>query len=240
MRVEFLRPYLRAIRSFTRIPLTGALDPGPTDSAQVREAAIHWPGAGVLVGSAAAIVFAACGLLLQDNPFAPLACAVLGTMVSVALTGAAHEEGLLRLAEERGRHGAIVVFMALSGKLALLAVLASQSPVSVLLALPAGHCVSRLVPLHFLSTDSERLPDSMPGRSWVVAIGWCAAPLLVAAAIDLGFAVLGLLAAAGAAWAVTRWLRSRELQRRGEALDLMQQAAELAFYFGAAVGWALG
>lgn len=163
---QFLRHYLLSLQFFTRIPVTGRLaDWVGFSPAKLRASAAHLPGVGVLVGGAAALASWLLLALLPASPFAPLVAAVLGTVLSVLMTGAFHEDGLADVADglggtlsrERaleimkdsrvGAFGAIAVVLALLAKVSLLALLGSLHGAVLCVALFTGHVVSRFWPL---------------------------------------------------------------------------------------------
>ena len=168
---QFLRHYLLAIQFFTRIPITGRLAAWVGYSPQMlRASAAHFPGVGVLVGALVAVLTAVLLVFLpQDSPLSPLAAAVLGTIFSVMLTGAFHEDGLADIADglggttggienrERalaimkdsrvGAFGAIAVALVLLAKVALLAVIGDVNPEVMVVGIFIAHVVSRTFPL---------------------------------------------------------------------------------------------
>ncbi|MDZ7918719.1 adenosylcobinamide-GDP ribazoletransferase [Rhodoferax sp.] len=163
---QFLRHYLLSLQFFTRIPVTGRLaDWVGFSPAMLRASAAHLPGVGWLVGGAVALATWLLLALLPASPFAPLVAAVLGTVLSVLMTGAFHEDGLADVADglggtlsrERaleimkdsrvGAFGAIAVVLALLAKVSLLALLGSVHGAVLCVALFAGHVVSRFWPL---------------------------------------------------------------------------------------------
>ena len=98
--IRFIRHYLLAVQFFTRIPVTGRLAEWVGFSPDMlRASAAHFPGIGVLIGGAAAAVFALLVLLLPDTPFTPLVAAALSTVATVWLTGGFHEDGLADVAD---------------------------------------------------------------------------------------------------------------------------------------------
>ncbi len=103
-RVSFLRQYLFAIQSFTRVPVTGTLaDWVGSSPDMLRASAAHFPGVGWLVGIVACAAFALLGLALPDTPLTPLAAAVGCTVATAWMTGAVHEIGLARTADGLAR-----------------------------------------------------------------------------------------------------------------------------------------
>lgn len=175
---QLTREYLLAVQFFTRIPITGRLADWVGFSPELlRASTAHFPGIGVLVGAAAAAVYALLLALLPDTTFTPLVAAVLSTVVTVLLTGGFHEDGLADVADglggshERtraldimkdsrvGAFGAMALMLALLAKVSLLALLGSVDGVPagwteapfggwyICAALLAGHVVSRGLPL---------------------------------------------------------------------------------------------
>ncbi|MEO6293537.1 MAG: adenosylcobinamide-GDP ribazoletransferase [Burkholderiaceae bacterium] len=169
--LNFIRHYLLAIQFFTRIPVTGRLAAWVGYSPQMlRASAAHFPGVGVLVGALVAILTAVLLVFLpQTSLLSPLAAAVLGTVFSVMLTGAFHEDGLADIADglggttggvensERaleimkdsrvGAFGAIAVVLILLTKVALLAVIGDVNPEAMVVGIFAAHVASRTFPL---------------------------------------------------------------------------------------------
>ena len=175
---QLVREYLLALQFFTRIPITGRLADWVGYSPELlRASAGHFPGVGVVVGAAAAAVYALLQAMLPDSPFAPLLAAVLSTVASVLLTGGFHEDGLTDVVDglggshnrERaldimkdsrvGAFGVLALVLALLCKVALLAILGSvegiplawdEAPFSswyICTALLTGHVASRGLPL---------------------------------------------------------------------------------------------
>lgn len=176
--LQLIRHYLLAVQFFTRIPVTGRLaDWVGYSPGMLRASAAHFPGIGVVVGGAAAAMFALLQLLLPDTAFTPLVAAAFSTVATVWLTGGFHEDGLADVADglggsydrkraleimkdsRVGAFGAMALVLALLCKVALLALLGSVEAVSVAgeearfsgwyvcAALWTGHIVSRGLPL---------------------------------------------------------------------------------------------
>jgi adenosylcobinamide-GDP ribazoletransferase len=107
--------------------------------------------------------------LPQASPLSPLVAAVLGTVFSVMLTGAFHEDGLADIADglggttggienrERaleimkdsrvGAFGAIAVVLILLAKVVLLALIGNVNPEAMVVGIFAAHVASRSFPL---------------------------------------------------------------------------------------------
>lgn len=271
--MQGLRHYLLAVQFFTRIPVTGRLAAWVGYSpAMLRASAAHLPGIGVLVGGLAALL--SWGLLraLPPGPFAPLVVAVLGTVFSVLLTGGFHEDGLADVADglggsyERNRaleimkdsrvgaFGAMALVLALLSKVSLLALLGSQGAPVLVLALLAGHVVSRTWPLLVIrclpyvgdaaGSKSKPLADQIgvgalaTGFLWcflvlvLVGIAWFAIVLVAHGGWVLAAATLvSALAAACMAWRLQRRLQGFTV----DGLGATQQLGELGFYLGLAL-----
>ncbi len=200
--VAFLRHYLLAIQFFTRIPVTGRMAAWVGFSpAMLRASAAHFPGVGVVVGALVAGLTAVLLAGLPPGPFAPLVAAVLGTVLSVMVTGAFHEDGLadvadglggssdrdraLRIMKDSrvGAFGALALVLALLSKVALLAHIGSVSPRWMVLGIFAAHVVSRTWPLLLIrlmphvgdaaGSKSKPLADQISLGSLVAAGMWC-------------------------------------------------------------------
>lgn len=257
--MEYLRQYLVALQHFTRMPLSGGLGEwAGIRQGEMHARAVYWPGVGWFVGLVACVSFAAIGLLLQDGVFAPLVAAVGSTMATVLLTRAFHEESLARFADALrlpgrdgpGHAGVIALVLVLLAKVALLGVLASHSPVAVLLALPCAHIVTRFWPLVVvrlipyaleISPKNDPLTNPITNRDLGLAAAWCV-PALVGAMVFQGiaFVLLALLFSGAALWLMKFVQERRHRGFTSDGLGATQQLCELAFYFGAAISLAVG
>jgi adenosylcobinamide-GDP ribazoletransferase len=227
----FLRGYLLALQGATRLPLAATLARWPAASGDAPSAP-HLPGVGLLVGVVACVVLAVASLPLPDTDGSALVAALLSTIATVLLTGALHEEALARSVQQdgTGARGTLALLLVVGTKVALLAVLASQSAAGVLAALLAGHAVSRLWPL--VLGAAQR-----PAERGGLAIGalWCLPALLLMLTAGGPAFVLAALAASGLAFVVLA--RRQRLQALGAgSLGAIQQVCEAAFYLGAAFG----
>ena len=263
--MNFLRHYLLALQFFTRIPVTGRLATWVGYSpAMLRASAAHFPGVGWLVGGTVAAASAGLLLLLPDNMMAPVAVAVLGTVISVLLTGAFHEDGLADVADGLGgsadREGALLIMkdsrVGAFGALALVLVVLVKvtllasiglADVSVMCwGLLVGHVASRSFPLLLIrvmphvgdavGSKSKPLADQISLPSLLVASVWLIGALVLAAmACDrVGWAVP--MASATVAWLwMWRWFQRRLQGFTGDCLGATQQVCEVAFYFGLAL-----
>lgn len=255
---QFLRHYLVALQYATRLPVTGAGAWADFQPGVLRASAVHFPGAGMLVGIAACFAFAVVSLGLPGGPLNTLAAAFGCGLATALLTRGMHEAELAGLADalaanaapanasaHAGAHGAVALILVLGARLSLIAVIAGESAGGVMAALLAGHVVSRYCPLLIFhgfpqpaaaATDIE-LPDPLGARARIVSGLWCAAPLLL---LGLAGGWISALLAAGASGLATLGMRALLLRQRPDASacgpGATQQVCELAFYLGAAFG----
>ena len=198
----FVRHYLLSLQFFTRIPVTGRLaDWVGYSPAMLRASAGHFPGVGVLVGALVAACTALLLAALPPAPLTPLVAAVLGTVFSVMLTGAFHEDGLADVADglggsqdrkraleimkdsRVGAFGVLAVVLALLAKVSLLALIGSVSPRWMVLGVFAAHVVSRTWPLLLIrlmphvgdaaGSKSKPLADQISAAALATAFLWC-------------------------------------------------------------------
>ncbi|OQW90052.1 MAG: adenosylcobinamide-GDP ribazoletransferase [Rhodoferax ferrireducens] len=199
---QAIRHYLLCVQFFTRIPITGAVAGWVGYSpAMLRASAGHFPGVGVLVGGLVAAFTAALLMLLPVTGSAPLVAAALGTVLSVLLTGAFHEDGLADVADglggsydrnraleimkdsRVGAFGAIAVVLALLSKVVLLGLLGDVSAPLMVLALFVAHVVSRTWPLLTIrllahvgdaaGSKSKPLADQISLAALGTGFTWC-------------------------------------------------------------------
>lgn len=264
-RVQFVRHYLLALQFFTRVPVTGRLAQWVGFSpAMLRASAAHFPGVGWLVAAVGSATTAAVWLALEGRTFGPLAAALAGTIATVLLTGAFHEDGLADVADglggsadharsleimkdsRIGAFGALAMILALGFKVILLAVLGEKMQAPMLCALAGAHALSRFAPLVLVATlphvgdtassKSKPLADQIAPAALLYALLWCLPPLALVAWFQgpLFLLCACTASAVGLAW---MWrLFSRRLQGfTGDCLGATQQVSEIAFYLGAAV-----
>jgi adenosylcobinamide-GDP ribazoletransferase len=179
---------------------------------------------------------------------------MLSMAATIHATGAFHEDGLadavdgigggwdkariLEIMKDSrvGSFGVAALWLALTGKFALLATLDAAL---VPWALVAGHAVSRFCSTVLLATmvyvredlqsRAKPLATRLSGGAFAVALAFAAAGLLP---LPWDKALAGcLLAAAATAWLAgkfRRWLGGYT----GDCLGAVQQVAEIAFYLG--------
>jgi adenosylcobinamide-GDP ribazoletransferase len=207
---QFIRHYLLSLQFFTRIPITGRLSNWVGYSpAMLRASAGHFPGVGVLVGGLVAAFTALLLMALPATGSAPLVAAALGTVLSVLITGAFHEDGLADVADglggsadrqraldimkdsRVGAFGAITVVLALLSKVALLGLLGEVSGALMVVALFVAHVVSRTWPLLTIrllshvgdtaTSKSKPLADQISLGALLIGVLWCFVALALAA-----------------------------------------------------------
>jgi adenosylcobinamide-GDP ribazoletransferase len=256
-----LRLFLVALQFLTRVPVPLGAHWQPV---WLQQCARHFPGVGLLVGGAAALVLWAAAQLWA------LPVAVLLSMAAtVWLTGAFHEDGLadtcdglggavsreqalLIMKDSRlGTYGAVGLVLVLALKAAALHELAVRELPAALAALPLAHAASRaacVVLLRLLpyGGDAEHAKAkpltqqvSGPGLAiaglWVLAVAGAVLRWLPASAL-----LAGLLAILAVTVLMARWLRRRLAGYTGDALGATQQFSELAVYLAIAAMLAHG
>ena len=261
----FIRHYLLAVQFFTRIPVTGRLAAWVGYNPQMlRASAAHFPGVGVLVGGLVGALTAVLLIFLpQTSPLSPLVVAVLGTVFSVMLTGAFHEDGLADIADglggtqnrERaleimkdsrvGAFGAIAVALVLLAKVSLLALIGDVNPEAMVVGIFVAHVASRTFPLLLIrllphvgdvaGSKSKPLADQISGLSLCIAISWL---FIAIAAVFITYDAINLIFSmltASIAFLYMWRLFAKRLQGfTGDCLGATQQVCEVAFYFGLA------
>ena len=221
----FIRHYLLAIQFFTRIPVTGRLAAWVGYSPEMlRASAAHFPGVGVLVGGlVAGLTMLLLAFLPRSPQLSPLVAAVLGTVFSVMLTGAFHEDGLADVADglggspnrERalvimkdsrvGAFGAIALVLILLSKVSLLALIGGVSPAVMVIGIFAAHVVSRTFPLLLIrllphvgdvaGSKSKPLADQISGFSLFIAFIWLLLALfLCVAGVFIAYNAINMIA----------------------------------------------
>jgi adenosylcobinamide-GDP ribazoletransferase len=267
--MQFIRHYLLAIQFFTRIPITGRLAAWVGYSPEMlRASASHFPGVGVLVGGLVAVLSAVMLVFLpQNSPLSPLVVAVLGTVFSVMLTGAFHEDGLADIADglggsqnrERaleimkdsrvGAFGAIAVTLVLLAKVSLLALIGDVDPAVMVVGIFAAHVASRTFPLLLIrllphvgdiaGSKSKPLADQISGFSLLIAFIWLfMAMAFVFIAYEAINLIIPMLASSIAFLYMWRLFAKRLQGFTGDCLGATQQVCEVGFYLGLALALA--
>jgi len=243
-----VRYFFTALGYFTRIPVPGWVG---YDARDLSASARYLPLVGALVGGAGALTYLAALRVF------PVGVAVLLSMaVTLAITGAFHEDGLadsvdafgggytredvLRIMRDSriGAFGAIALVMALALKWQALAAL---PPSRAAWLMVAAHAASRVAAVSYLATLDYVRPEGkarpVAERMSPLALGYAAAlglPWLFWPDWRAGCAALAMLV-------VLRWLAGRYFVRRiggytGDCLGFAQQIFELAVYL-VVLGW---
>jgi adenosylcobinamide-GDP ribazoletransferase len=231
---------LYAVQFLTRLPVPGWVGHAPDRLGR----SLRWfPLVGALVGLAGGAVYALAALALP-----PLAAAGLALALTLALTGALHEDGLSDTLDGLGggatreraleimRDSRIGAYGAAGLVLSLLiraAALAALGPLAGLAALVAAHAAGRAAiagAIRFSGYARERgaasgVADGPPAGAWPAALALAAA-ICAATAGLAGIAALGLGLAAGG-WMLLRLVR-RLGGYTGDGLGAVEQAAEIA------------
>jgi adenosylcobinamide-GDP ribazoletransferase len=265
----FIRHYFLALQFFTRIPVTGRLAAWVGYSPQMlRASAAHFPGVGVLVGGLVAgltvLLMAALSKQGQYTPQLVLVAAVLGTVFSVMLTGAFHEDGLADVADglggsqnrERaleimkdsrvGAFGAIALVLIVLTKVSLLTLIGATNPLAMCVGIFAAHVVSRTWPLLLIrllphvgdvaGSKSKPLADQISSKSLIIAFLWLIWPLAgVFIAYDAIYLIASIVTSLIAFLYMWRLFSKRLQGFTGDCLGATQQVCEVAFYLGLAL-----
>jgi adenosylcobinamide-GDP ribazoletransferase len=236
-----------ALAFLTRLPV-GHRHGGVGDLAA---SVVLFPLVGALVGLAGALAFGvAIRLALPTWP-----AAVSALVVTIALTGALHEDGLADVADglggrtrqdrlrimrdpQIGSFGAMALVLALLARASAIAALAA--PLVVGAVLIAVGSVSRALLPALMTALSPARTDGLaatagrphPAR---VAAGMAVATLLSLLLLSPAVALTGLVGAMIGAAAVGAWARWRLGGVTGDVLGAAQQLAEIGFLFGALI-----
>jgi adenosylcobinamide-GDP ribazoletransferase len=240
--------FLLAVQFLTRLPVPASAGFTPE---RLTAATRFYPLVGALIGGLVAGVYALALLL-----WPPMVAVLLSIAAGLALTGAFHEDGLADmfdgvgggLTRERaleimkdsriGTYGAAALILALALKAAALA---AMPPLAVILALVAGHGLSRFSAVLVIATSSyvrdhgtaKPVAEGVSRQSLLIATA-SALVLLLALAWGLGIspALLGLAGLALGHWGMRRVFERKLGGYTGDCLGAVQQGSELGFYLG--------
>lgn len=255
-----IRLILTAVQFFTRVPVPAWVG---HSARQLDQSARYFPLVGMGVGALAAGVFWLSTLLL------PLSLAVVLSMLAgILITGAFHEDGLSDFVDGMGggytrekmlaimkdshvgAYGVLAIVLALLIKFAaLLEISNKHTLVFISATLVAAHCISRLLAVSIMMTQSY-VRDDDTARAKPVAQGLSNVSFMIA--ILTGMLAVALLLVAGgdivnivSALACALLLRiylGRLLQKKlggytGDCLGAVQQITEIGFYLGLLFSW---
>lgn len=247
--------FFAALRFFTRLPVPSWVGHSPE---QLNHAARYFPLMGIVVGAIGALAtwLAAAGL--------PLSLAILlGMAVTLLTTGAFHEDGfadavdgfgggydktrILEIMKDSrvGSYGAIAMSLLLLAKFSALLEIGTRHSVAILvLALIAGHAISRLASttlLYFLDyvredalSKSKPLSTQLSFRELLIAVFSASLPAAGLYALwptTYSFLIALLLVGLITLWAASYFKRHIG-GYTGDCLGATQQIAEVFFYLG--------
>ena len=245
-----LRSLLTAAQYFTRIPV-------PTwvghSAAQLERASRYFPLIGLGVGAIGAAAFWLGSLL-----FPPFIAATLSTLATLAVTGAFHEDGLADTIDGLGggvtreraleimkdsRVGAFGVLALLLVILLKVSALAAMSLRDGVLALMAGHALSRGCAVLLIaglpyarsddSTRAKPVVEHVRRLDFAIACLCSIAPLVLLwprVVLSLGVVLITLAM-------LFRWFKRRLGGYTGDTLGATQQCCEVAFYLSLVASW---
>jgi adenosylcobinamide-GDP ribazoletransferase len=248
-----LRTLLTAIQYFTRVPVPSWVG---HSADQLARAVRYFPLVGTGIGALGAVT-----LWLAWLVFPGVIAVVISTAVTIALTGAFHEDGLadtfdglgggtsrqraLEIMKDSrlGTFGTLALLLAVLLKIAALVALASIAVHYAMLALIAAHSVSRACAVmmtwclpYARSDDSTRakpVVEYIRPADLLVAIAFGLIPLLA-----LGTAAAaGLLLQSLVFMLLYRWFKRRLGGYTGDTLGATQQSCEIAFYLALVAIW---
>lgn len=249
------------VRFFSRLPVPAM--PGETDihaAPDFRMVARALPLAALVIVAPAALTLVMFGLTGLDG----LVVGALALAVSIAATGALHEDGLAdsadglfggQTAERRlaimkdsrvGSYGAVAIGLSLLLRASALAAILDLGGVgAAIAALLAAACWSRMEGLFLLADEAPARADGASaavGRPTGSTV-WIAAGLSLAIVAALGWAAtlpvagltLGLALARAVTLGIARIARRFIGGQTGDIIGAAQQCAEIAVYLGLAI-----
>ena len=243
--------FLGALMFLTRIPVGKQY---AFRSEDLPRSILYFPIVGLMIGLLGGLV------LFGAELFVPPVVAVLLCMgVTVAVTGALHEDGLADAADgligglERqqrleimkdsrlGSYGAVVLWFSLTAKLFLLAALLEQGVFTAVCALVVAHGLGRAATVtllfshQYVRTDESKASpfgNTVTLKEFVTAL---LAPILLSFALLGSKAVLILIVAAATTWAAGVYFHKKIGGVTGDCLGAANQLVELACYLSLVV-----
>lgn len=248
--LQEIRLLLTAVQYFTRVPVPRWVGHSST---QLNGATRYFPAVGVAIGA-----FAATALWMLAKIFPPLLAVILSTAITVALTGAFHEDGLADTIDGLGggytRERALEIMkdsrIGAFGTLALILVIGTK--IATLAAMPTTFAVTALLTAHPLSRwcavllvwrlPYVRIDDSTRAKPVVERINFSdvtiatvfgLAPLLACGL----YSIAGLISALLVLWHLAAWYTRRLGGYTGDTLGATQQLTEVVFYLASLAVW---
>ena len=246
--IHQVRLFFIALQFFTRLPIPRWIG---FDAGWLHQSSRYFPAVGLVVGAAAAAVYALASLL-----WPPAVAVLLSTIAGIYLTGAFHEDGfadtcdglgggvtkqraLEIMADSRiGAYGAIGIGLLLALKCTALSFLPAHITLASLLV---AHPLSRLAStaliwkLDYVKQEGKSKPLAQRMSNAEFAIAALSVLIALAIALAAGWLPLhalgsGLVAVVAAAW----WLARKFVRRlggyTGDCLGAVQQLSESVFY----------
>jgi adenosylcobinamide-GDP ribazoletransferase len=231
-----------AVIFLTRVPVPWTV---PDVTARIHRCTPWFPAVGVLVGGVGALAWWLAALV-----WPPVIAAIVAVAVTVLATGAFHEDGLadtfdgLGGSPEReraleimkdsrvGTYGAVVLFLALAGRIAALTALGGLAPAALIGAHALARC-SSLPPIRWLAYARSDGGTGKPFAGGISVNGLIAAlagTALLTLVLFGGAAPATWIAAALGAGLILAWSRARLGGITGDTLGAANQTAELAVY----------
>jgi adenosylcobinamide-GDP ribazoletransferase len=238
--------FLGALMFLTRIPVGKQY---VFRSEDLPRSAVYFPIVGLMIGLLGGLVLFCAGLFVP-----PIVAVLLCMGVTVAVTGALHEDGLADTADgligglERqhsleimkdsrlGTYGAVVLWFSLTAKLFLLTALLEKGVFTAICALVVANGLGRAATVTLLfshqyvrTEESKASPfgNTVTLKEFVTAL---LAPILLSFALLGSKAVLPLMVAAAATWAAGVYFHKRIGGITGDCLGAANQLVELVCY----------
>jgi adenosylcobinamide-GDP ribazoletransferase len=243
--------FLGALMFLTRIPVGKRY---VFRSEDLPRSTLYFPIVGLMIGLLGGLVLFFATLFLP-----PIVAVLLCMSVTVAVTGALHEDGLADTADgligglERqqcleimkdsrlGSYGAIVLWFSLTAKLFLLAALLEKGVFTAVGALVVAHGLGRAATVTLLFShpyvrtgESKASPfgNTVTLKEFVISL---LAPILLSFALLGSKAVLLLIVAAAATWAAGVYFHKKIGGITGDCLGAANQLVELVCYLSLVV-----
>ena len=248
--LQEVRLLLTALQYFTRVPVPRWVG---HSSAQLNGATRYFPAVGVGVGAVAA-----ASVWVLSMVFPPVLVMILSTAITIALTGAFHEDGLadtidgfgggytrertLEIMKDSrvGTFGVLALILVIGTKIAALAAMPTTS---AMVALIAGHSVSRWCGVLIAwRLPYVRIDDSTRAKPVVERIA--RTDVLIASLFGLAplalcgvHAIAGLITVLVVVGYLANWYARRLGGYTGDTLGAAQQLTEAAFYLAVLCAW---
>lgn len=241
-----------ALRFLTVLPVAPSLDAMAPD--WLARALKYFPAVGLLIGLLSALTLLVAGYFWND-----FLAALLAVAMSMALTGALHEDGLAdtadafgggRTVEQRlaimkdsriGTYGTLALGLGVALRVAAIAEVPTWAAVTGLIA---AHALARATPAIVMrrlsySGDTAAMKVSysetrLRDGEWILLWTVCAAALIPLLFVSIKAAVVGVICAALLTWAMIAWSRRMIGGYTGDVLGAVEQVFEIGFLLGVA------